>query len=87
VQLPSGRMAYLDAAYVGPRLAIEADSYRHHSSRTDWSRDRTRHNELVAMGWRVLPVTYHDLEENPAGVAHQVGRCLDLWHPGAVEQP
>ena len=87
MQLPSGRMAYLDAAYVGPRLAIEADSYRHHSSRTDWSRDRTRNSELVTLGWGVLTVTYHDLEVNPAAFVNKVRRRLDLWHSGAVEQP
>jgi len=87
VRLPSGRLAYLDMAYVGARLAIEADSYRHHSSRTDWSWDRTRNSELVALGWGVLAVTYHDLEENPAAFVDKVRRRLDLWYSGAVQQP
>jgi very-short-patch-repair endonuclease len=76
VRLPSGRVARFDFAYPNARLAIEADSYRYHSSLLDWSRDRVRHNELIALGWRVLPVTFSELRTDPIGVAHQVARCL-----------
>jgi len=76
VRLPQGRMAYLDFAYPEARLALEADSYVHHSSLTDWSLDHTRNSELVALGWRVLPVTYRELELHPAATADRVGRAL-----------
>ncbi|HMC08226.1 MAG TPA: type IV toxin-antitoxin system AbiEi family antitoxin domain-containing protein, partial [Actinomycetota bacterium] len=69
VRLPEGRMAYLDLAYPQALLAIEADSYLHHSTLTDWSRDRLRNNELLTLGWRVLPVTFVDLRRSPATVA------------------
>ncbi|MFN2590069.1 MAG: endonuclease domain-containing protein [Actinomycetota bacterium] len=73
-----GRTARVDFAFPRARLALEADSYRYHSSPRDWSRDRTRHNALIAAGWRVLPITYSDLVGNPAGVAEQIARCLDV---------
>jgi very-short-patch-repair endonuclease len=76
VRLPNGRTARLDFAYPEALLAVEADSYRHHSSMTAWSRDRVRHNELMTLGWRVLPVTFRDLLSDPAAVADQVARCL-----------
>jgi very-short-patch-repair endonuclease/predicted transcriptional regulator of viral defense system len=80
VRLPSGRVARLDFAYPDARLAIEADSYRYHSSLSDWSRDRLRHNELVALGWRVLPLTFAELQTDPIAVADQVARCLRSAH-------
>src|SRR5207245_9823885 len=76
VRLPEGRMAYLDLAYPQALLAIEADSYLHHSTLTDWSRDRLRNNELLTLGWRVLPVTFVDLRRSPATVADQIRRSL-----------
>jgi very-short-patch-repair endonuclease len=78
VRLPSGGVARVDFAYPEALLAIEADSYRHHSSPADWSRDRVRNNELVALGWRVLPVTYRDLTADPKKVADQIRRCLSV---------
>jgi very-short-patch-repair endonuclease len=78
IQLPNGRFARLDFAYPHALLAIEADSYRYHSAFSDWSRDRVRHNELIALGWRVLPVTFAHLRADPGAVADQVARCL-LW--------
>jgi very-short-patch-repair endonuclease len=77
VRLGSGRRARLDFAFPDSLLAVEADSYRHHASLTDWSRDRVRNNELMALGWRVLPVTYRDLVTTPALVANQIERCLN----------
>ncbi|HEX9236868.1 MAG TPA: type IV toxin-antitoxin system AbiEi family antitoxin domain-containing protein [Actinomycetota bacterium] len=78
VRLRSGRRAYLDFAYPEAMLAIEADSYRHHSSRSDWSRDRVRNNDLIAAGWRVLPITFDDMSSQPEAVAHQVAQCLGM---------
>jgi very-short-patch-repair endonuclease len=76
VRLLNGRTVRVDFAYPEALLAIEADSYHHHSSLTAWSRDRIRNNELIAMGWRVLPVTFHDLRTDPTAVADQVSRSL-----------
>jgi very-short-patch-repair endonuclease len=76
VQLPTGRQAFLDFAYPQAMLAIEADSYRHHASLSAWSRDRIRNNELIALGWRILPVTVPDLSTNPDHLVAQVARAL-----------
>ena len=76
VALASGRVAYIDAAYPDKGLAIEVDSYRHHSSLTDWSRDHARSADLVELGWRVLPITTIQLRDDPAEAARAVGRAL-----------
>jgi len=72
---------FLDGAYTEVLLGIEADSYRHHSSRTDWSRDRVRNRALTAVGWRILPVTWDDLVDDPTGVAQIVDRGLHGYLP------
>jgi very-short-patch-repair endonuclease len=84
VRLPSGRIARVDFAYPEALRAVEADSYRYHSSLSAWSRDRVRHNELLEMGWRVLPITFADLRADPRGVADQVGRCLGAISVGST---
>jgi very-short-patch-repair endonuclease len=53
-------VARLDFAYPNARLAIEADGYRFHSSRSDWRRNVTRHNALTELGWTLLHATWED---------------------------
>ncbi|HEV3497359.1 MAG TPA: DUF559 domain-containing protein, partial [Actinomycetes bacterium] len=65
VLLPDGGSAFLDFAWPELRLGVEANSYRHHARRLDWSRDHTRNNLLTAVGWRILPVTWDDMVERP----------------------
>ena len=65
VVLPGGRRAFLDYAWPDMRLALEADSYRHHGGRLAWARDHTRNAVLVSLGWRILPVTWGDMVETP----------------------
>jgi very-short-patch-repair endonuclease len=56
----------IDAAFVDAKLAVEMDSYLHHSSRSDWAKHKRKQRDLVAAGWRVLPVTKEDLREDRA---------------------
>lgn len=65
VRLPDGGRAFLDFAWPDVMLALEANSYRHHGGRLAWSRDNTRNNQVISLGWRVLPVTYQDLVTTP----------------------
>jgi very-short-patch-repair endonuclease len=77
VRLPNGRTRRIDFAFPEYKLAVEADSYRYHFDLDDWSEDRTRNNELVALGWRILPVTYRHLTRNPRAVTEQIRRALE----------
>jgi hypothetical protein len=76
VRLADGRLKRIDFAFVDFKLGIEADSYRHHSSLTDWSRDHERNNQLIALGWVILPITYDQMMKDPAGVATLIRRTL-----------
>lgn len=75
VRLPSGRKIFFDVALPDDLLALEAESYRFHSSRTAWSKDHVRNREAVAAGWRILPVTWFDLDEAPEEVIATIKRA------------
>ncbi|HYR62397.1 MAG TPA: hypothetical protein VET24_07165, partial [Actinomycetota bacterium] len=67
----------LDFAYPDVLLVLEADSYIWYSSREAWKRDRARNNELVALGWSILPITYDLVVGHPATLVRQVGTALE----------
>lgn len=52
-----GRVDFL----VGRRLVIEVDSVAHHTSREAYTRDRERDRRLVALGYIVVRLTYHQV--------------------------
>ncbi|HVL89580.1 MAG TPA: DUF559 domain-containing protein [Actinomycetota bacterium] len=71
-----GRRMRLDFAYPQAKVAIEADGYRHHNGRRSWESDRERRNLLTAAGWRVLQITWTDVDEHPAETASRIRRLL-----------
>ncbi|MFA5892171.1 MAG: type IV toxin-antitoxin system AbiEi family antitoxin domain-containing protein [Actinomycetota bacterium] len=71
VRTPRGR-AVLDFAYPEPRVAIEADGFRWHSSRQQWDHDRARRNALTALGWTVIHVTWPELRDHPGEVVRLI---------------
>ncbi len=82
VTLPSGEERFLDFAYPEVKLAIEADSYTWHAARRSWEEDRERNNELVALGWSFLPLTWSAVRYDPAGVARKVRDSLKTRRAG-----
>ena len=76
VVLPDGHRVFLDFAWPDLRLALEADSYRHHAGRLAWSRDRTRNSMLTSLGWRIVPVTWEDIVTRPGELVALVRRGL-----------
>ena len=76
VRLPDG-VAYIDVAFPVARIAIEVDgrkAHDHGSGRFD--SDRVRQNELVALGWRVLRVTWNELTQRPDRVLAKIMQLL-----------
>jgi hypothetical protein len=53
----AGRNGRIDLAYPEFGIAIEADSWEYHGSRSAFDSDRARENELVVEGFRVLRFT------------------------------
>jgi hypothetical protein len=68
----------VDFAYRSARLIIEADSRRWHSSYSRVAADHWRDNELMADGWRVLRVTWWQLQRRPREVVALVRRALRI---------
>jgi very-short-patch-repair endonuclease len=63
----------IDLAYPELKLAIEADGWDAHRSRTAFDSDRARENDLVALGWRVLRFTSRS---EPGEIARVVASVL-----------
>ena len=77
-------IARFDFAYVGQRVAIEVDGYRHHSGRRDWAHDRARSSAVAALGWRVIHVTREDLTERPQEKAEEIRCALGIQSLGGI---
>ena len=73
--------AWVDFAYPGLRLGIEADSGIWHGGRLDVQRNSDKGNALVARGWRVLHFTWGDVRRRPAYVVDAAARELILACP------
>ena len=76
IRLESGALAYPDLCYPEQRLIVEVDSYLHHSSLAEWEEDHLRNQGLVALRWRILPVTASEIHRNPAATAEKVRSAL-----------
>jgi very-short-patch-repair endonuclease len=61
VVIPSGRRRYIDFAYPEHLLGIEVGGRGWHTGPVAERRDSVRHNELTAMGWRILYFSWTDV--------------------------
>lgn len=63
--IAAGRQYRIDIAFPEAGLAIEVDGRAFHTDARAFQRDRTRQNDLVAAGWRVLRFTWEDIVRRP----------------------
>jgi hypothetical protein len=61
----------VDCLWLAERLVLELDGRRFHGGASARDADRDRENRLVAHGWRVIRLTWHDL-------VHRPGWCVEL---------
>ena len=52
-----GTVYLIDWAYPDDRIAIEYNGFEFHGTRSAVDHDAARYGALIAVGWRVLPVT------------------------------
>ena len=71
-----GHRHRLDFAWPDLMVAIECDGYDTHGGATAFRRDRAKLAEVGAAGWRVIPVTWHDVARRPQWVIEQVRIAL-----------
>ncbi len=65
---PWDRNRRLDFAFPDARVAIEVDGYRFHATRKRFDGDRARDRAALRAGWRIVRVTWSDLEQRPDDV-------------------
>ena len=69
-------VARADFAYPDIKVAIEADSFRWHSSRAAWERELQRRNDMQKLGWMIIHVTRKDIDERPHKVVESIRFAL-----------
>jgi hypothetical protein len=74
----AGRTYELDAFWPEQRLAVEYDSWEHHSGRTAFRDDRIRDRALTLAGVRVVRLTAFDLGPGAAACAADLRGLLGL---------
>lgn len=65
-----------DAVRREHRLAVEVDGERVHRTHRAFHDDRRRDQRLVAAGWRVIRITWPQLDERPRELAALLARML-----------
>ncbi|MFN8025872.1 MAG: hypothetical protein U0W40_05790 [Acidimicrobiia bacterium] len=71
-------VARVDLAYPELKIAIEYDSYEHHTGKVALVRDSARRNALAAVGWTVLSATAADVRNGCRQLARDLRRLVDL---------
>jgi G:T-mismatch repair DNA endonuclease (very short patch repair protein) len=66
----------VDFVWRKQRLIAEVDGARFHLPRVAFERDRRRDAELVAAGWRVIRVTWHQLTRESHMVVARIAQAL-----------
>ena len=71
-----GHRYRLDFAWPDRRVALECVGYEDHGGKVAWRRDRGRDGDLGAVGWKVLPVTWHAATKERARVLRWLRSAL-----------
>ena len=88
VELPSGRTAFLDLAYLECRLDIEVDHSQWHGTTSAGERDKARDNSLAVLSWERMRFTERMLERSRRVCVAQVRevratRLAQMWPSAA----
>ncbi|GAA4871610.1 type IV toxin-antitoxin system AbiEi family antitoxin domain-containing protein [Actinomycetospora straminea] len=76
VDLPGFGRVVIDIAFPAQRIAVEIDGWAFHRDVDRFRRDGLRQNEVVIGGWRVIRVSWYDLQATPGYLADAVRRAL-----------
>ena len=70
------RRRYIDFAFPHARVGVEVGGRRFHSGPAAEQRDSIRHNELTALGWRLLYFTWDDVDRRLDHIIESIEREL-----------
>jgi very-short-patch-repair endonuclease len=65
-----------DFVWKRERLVVEVDGFKYHATPARFESDRRRDAELVAAGYRVLRVTWRQLQEESVAVIARIAQAL-----------
>jgi hypothetical protein len=68
----AGLVGIVDLLFEDAKLVVELDGEAYHSNAQAFQRDRSRQNRLVALGYRPLRFTWHDLVHEPHRVVAEI---------------
>jgi very-short-patch-repair endonuclease len=66
----------VDALWRPQRLVVEVDGYAYHSNRAAFERDRRRDASLQAAGYRVMRVSWRQIQEQPEALVARLAQAL-----------
>jgi hypothetical protein len=66
----------VDLLWREERLVVEVDGFAYHSGRVAFERDRLRDSRLVALGFRVIRVTWRQIVHEPSAVIAALAQAL-----------
>jgi very-short-patch-repair endonuclease len=66
----------VDFVWPAVKLVVEVDGHAFHAHRAAFERDRERDQALVAAGYRVIRVTWRQLEREPLAVLARIAQAL-----------
>jgi very-short-patch-repair endonuclease len=64
------------------KVIVEVDSWKHHADRLAFERDRRKWSALEAAGYKVIPLSWRQLTEEPEATAAQIGAAIALASQG-----
>jgi very-short-patch-repair endonuclease len=76
----------VDAAWHDRRLIVELDGYAVHTTRRNFEDDRARDRARTAQGWRVVRITWSQLQHGSHALATEL-RALLAHRPPAEAAP
>ena len=68
----------VDFLWSPQRLVVEVDGFAYHASRAAFERDRLRDAELQAAGYRVIRVTWSQIESRREALIARLAQALVL---------
>jgi very-short-patch-repair endonuclease len=68
----------VDMLWPAARLIVEVDGYAYHASRAAFERDRARDAELQARGYRVIRITWRQIEATAHAVVARLAAALAI---------
>lgn len=74
----------VDLLWPEHRLIVEIDGFTFHSTRTAFERDRTRDQQLQAAGYRVLRITWRQIQKEPEALIATLAASLQAGLPKSI---